>query len=50
MPYKVFLVEDEIVTREGIRDNVGWQANGYEFSGEAPDGEMALPLLHITDK
>ena len=45
MPYKVFLVEDEIVTREGIRDNVSWQANGCEFCGEAPDGEMALPLL-----
>ena len=22
MPYKVFFVEDEIITREGIRDNV----------------------------
>lgn len=45
MPYKVFFVEDEIVTREGIRDNVDWKANGFEFSGEATDGEMALPLL-----
>jgi len=45
MSYKVFLVEDEVVTREGIRDNVGWQAHGFEFCGEAPDGEMALPLL-----
>jgi len=46
--YKVFFVEDEIVTREGIRDNVDWQANGFEFCGEAPDGEMALPLLQTT--
>ena len=46
MLYKVFLVEDEIVTREGMRDNVDWKAHGFEFSGEAPDGEMALPLLH----
>ncbi len=45
MPYKVFFVEDEIVTREGIRDNVDWKGHGFEFSGEAPDGEMALPLL-----
>jgi two-component system, response regulator YesN len=45
MPYKVFFVEDEIVTREGIRDNVDWKANGFEFCGEASDGEMALPLL-----
>lgn len=45
MSYKVFLVEDEIVTREGIRDNVDWGAAGFEFCGEAPDGEMALPLI-----
>jgi len=45
MPYKIFLVEDEIVTREGIRDNVDWKANGFEFCGEAPDGEIALPIL-----
>jgi len=48
MPFKVFLVEDEIVTREGIRDNVDWQANGFEFAGEATDGEMALPLLQTA--
>jgi two-component system response regulator YesN len=45
MPYKVFLVEDEIVTREGIRDNVNWEADGFQFCGEASDGEMALSLL-----
>lgn len=45
MPYKVFLVEDEVVTREGIRDNVDWKANGFEFYGEATDGDMALPLI-----
>jgi len=48
MLYKVFLVEDEIVTREGIRDNVDWKAHGFEFCGEAPDGEMALPLLQTV--
>lgn len=48
MSYKVFFVEDEIITREGIRDNVDWQANGFEFCGEAADGEIALPLLRTT--
>jgi two-component system response regulator YesN len=48
MPYKAFFVEDEIVTREGIRDNIDWQSHGFEFCGEAPDGEIALPLLHAT--
>lgn len=45
MGYKVFLVEDEIVTREGIRDNVDWRSVGFDFCGEAPDGEMALQLI-----
>jgi two-component system response regulator YesN len=45
MLYKIFLVEDEIVAREGIRDNVDWRMAGFEFCGEAPDGEMALPLI-----
>lgn len=45
MSYSVFFVEDEIVTREGIRDKVDWRGHGFEFCGEAPDGEIALPLL-----
>ena len=48
MAYKVFFVEDEIITREGIRDNVDWQASGFEFCGEAADGEIALPLLRTA--
>jgi two-component system response regulator YesN len=46
--YKVVLVEDEIVAREGIRDNVDWLSVGFKFCGEAADGEMALPLLEST--
>jgi two-component system response regulator YesN len=45
MVYKVFLVEDEIVTREGIRDSIDWAGAGLHFCGEAPDGELALPLI-----
>lgn len=48
MLYKVVLVEDEVVAREGIRDNVDWQSVGFKFCGEAADGEMALPLLEST--
>jgi two-component system response regulator YesN len=43
--YKVFLVEDEVAAREGIRDNFDWKSAGFEFSGEAQDGEIALPLI-----
>lgn len=42
---KVFLVEDECLVREGIRDNIPWNDLGFEFAGEATDGEMALPLI-----
>ncbi len=38
---KVFLVEDEVVIREGIRERIDWKANGFEFCGEAPNGEIA---------
>lgn len=42
---RVFLVEDESTIREALRDTVPWNQVGYEFVGEAGDGEMALPLL-----
>lgn len=42
---KVVLVEDESIVREALRDNIPWQQCGYEFVGEAGDGEMALPLI-----
>lgn len=42
---KVFLVEDESSIRENLRDNIMWQQYGYQFAGEAGDGEMALPLI-----
>ena len=48
MAYKVFLVEDEIVAREGIRDNIDWKSAGFEFCGEAPDGEIALPRIEAA--
>lgn len=48
MLYKVFLVEDEIVTREGIRDSVDWASAGLCWCGEASDGELALPMIEAT--
>lgn len=42
---KVFLVEDEFIIREGIKNNIDWQIHGYEFCGEASDGELAFPLI-----
>lgn len=45
---KVFLVEDESLIREGLRDQIPWEQYGYTFVGEAADGEMALPLIRKT--
>ena len=45
---KVFLVEDEIIIREGIKNNIDWEREGFLFAGEAGDGELAYPLIQKT--
>ena len=42
---KVFICEDESIVREGLRDMIPWEKYGFEFVGDAPDGEMALPMI-----
>lgn len=42
---KVFLVEDEVIIRNGIKKNIEWEKEGYEFVGEASDGELAYPMI-----
>lgn len=46
---KVFLADDEIVIREGIRESFPWEDTPYTLVGEAPDGEMALPMIRDTN-
>ena len=46
---KVFLVDDEIVIREGIRSFFPWEESDYTLVGEAPDGEIALPMIRDTN-
>ena len=46
---KVFLVDDEIVIREGIRSSFPWEKSEYTLVGEAPDGEIALPMIRDTN-
>ncbi len=43
--YKVFIVEDEIVVREGLRNSVQSGAGRFVLAGEASDGEMALSIM-----
>ena len=42
---KVFLVEDEVVIRNGIKNSIPWEKEGFLFAGEASDGELAYPLI-----
>ena len=41
---KVFLADDEIVIREGIRNSFPWGETDYQLVGEAPDGEVFAAL------
>ena len=45
---KVFLVEDESIIRNGIKNTINWEKEGFEFVGEAGDGEVAYPLILKT--
>lgn len=42
---KLFLVEDEIVMRDGIKKHIEWDKEGIDFVGEASDGELAYPMI-----
>lgn len=42
---KVFLVEDEMIIRNGVKKGIKWEEEGYDFVGEASDGELAYPLI-----
>ena len=42
---RLFLCEDEIVMRDGIKKHIDWEKEGIEFVGEAADGELAYPMI-----
>ena len=33
---KVFLVEDEVIIRESVKNSIDWENEGYEFAGNLP--------------
>ncbi|HPX25347.1 MAG TPA: response regulator [Treponemataceae bacterium] len=43
--YKVFIVDDEVIVREGIRNKIQWDETPFTFAGEAGDGEIALSMI-----
>jgi len=42
---KIYFVEDDAAIRESIIRNTKWEQYGYEFVGQASDGEMAYSEL-----
>lgn len=43
--YSVFIVDDEVIVREGLRTKINWDNSNFYFAGEAPDGEIALSMI-----
>ena len=44
--YSVFIVDDEMLVREGLRNKIDWEHSPFSFAGEAGDGEIALSMIH----
>lgn len=42
---RVFIADDEDIIRDGIRGCIEKESDRFLFAGEAPDGEMALPMI-----
>ena len=43
--YKVLLVEDEEIIRNGIRHSIPWAEFGCRVAGEAGDGEEGMEMI-----
>lgn len=43
--YQIFVVEDELLIRQNIRNMIENMTGPYAFCGEASDGEMALSMM-----
>lgn len=42
---KIMIIEDDYIVRLYLKNNVVWNANGFEISAEAPNGDAALGML-----
>ncbi|MDX8045131.1 response regulator transcription factor [Gracilibacillus sp. S3-1-1] len=49
--FKVLIVDDEMLIRQGIISYIDWEKEGYNIIGEASNGEEALHLIdaHLPD-
>ena len=45
--YKLLIVDDDVIIRRGLTQNILWEENGFQLIGSAPDGEIALDMIEI---
>ena len=43
--YKVLIVDDEYLIREGLSESISWEKLGYKVSGTARNGQEALDIM-----
>lgn len=46
--YKVLLVDDEVLIREAISENIRWEEMGFELVGSCENGREAMNLIQKT--
>lgn len=46
--YKVFIVDDEAVVRDGLKRTIGWQELGFELIGDYANGREALDAIDLN--
>lgn len=43
--YRVLLVDDEVLVREAISENISWEELGYELAGSCQNGKEAMEFM-----
>ena len=47
--YRVIVVDDEILVREAICENINWSQLGYELVGNCENGKSAIEFLEQNE-
>ncbi|MBS4208412.1 response regulator transcription factor [Bacillus sp. FJAT-50079] len=47
--YKVLIVDDEALIRQGIKHYVNWEQEGFQIVGEAANGQEAMEIIQQTE-
>ncbi|GIO34054.1 MULTISPECIES: response regulator transcription factor [Paenibacillus] len=46
--YKVFIVDDEAVVRDGLKRTIDWREHGFELAGDFANGREVLEVMEHT--